>query len=34
MMSAVHLSAIRSNTMREGHWGFKTEAREDFIRHL
>jgi hypothetical protein len=33
-MSAVHLSAIRSRTMREGHWGFKTEAREDFIRHL
>ena len=32
MMSAVHLSAIRSRTMREGHWGFKTEARADFVK--
>ena len=34
MMSAVHLSAIRSSTMRDGHWGFKTEARDEGIRHL
>jgi hypothetical protein len=33
-MRAVHLSAIRSRTTRDGHWGFKTEAEEDLIQHL
>src|SRR5205814_8933859 len=34
MMRAVHLSAMRSSTMREGHCGFRTDAPEDFMSHL
>src|SRR5437868_8960887 len=29
MINAVHLSAIRSRTRRDGHWASKTEAGDD-----
>src|SRR4051812_20422441 len=32
MISAVHLSAIRSRTIREGHCALKTDGPEDFIQ--
>src|SRR5438874_13437346 len=34
MMRAVHLSAMRSSTTREGHCGFRTDAPEDFMSHF